>query len=118
MKSQKARLTAIRTDVEMTKYFFINRILIEATNTRELKQLVEWELNKYVCIRSQIRRGSPFQWYLGDCFQYGPLLVNSRIEMLLKVASYMGYVVYTDKGQSNIWINGSKPEHLILFTNN
>jgi len=116
MKSQKQRFIDLKTDAELMKNFFITRILLEATNARELKQLVEWELNKYVCIKAQIRIGKIFQWYLGDCFQYRSLLVNSRLEALMSIAQYMGYKVYTDRSQSNIWITGKPASHFHLFT--
>lgn len=72
------------------------RLVTSSDNYKGLKDELTWQMNKFSCISRQTTKD--VQFYLGDMYRYSSGQVERYIQSLHKLASYMGYELYSPNG--------------------
>ena len=78
------------------------RIINEAENYKDLKELLAYYANKFYSIREQIKRNedNPLQaqWYHGETYRYSKTITESKLYAIHLIAQHMNYEIYSPNG--------------------
>jgi hypothetical protein len=72
------------------------RLVYSSDNYKGFKDELAWQMNKFSCISRQTTKD--VQFYLGDMYRYSSVQVEKYIQSLHKLASSMGYELYSPNG--------------------
>jgi hypothetical protein len=122
MATQTQLFNALVRKHEQTSFKKFSRNLLSnleysngyATNLKDLKDFLEWELNHIYCILKQTDK--VVQWHNGYAYFYTKSECLAQIERLKEVIVDMKYKVYTNNEYAFFAINPTKiHSHFVKF---
>jgi len=91
-------LQCVATSSDATKYLdtYTIRIIREAVDYKDLKDILVGKANKFYCIRRQLDKD--IQWYGGERFCYTAETTNRVLMAIHLIAQKMNYSIYSPNG--------------------
>jgi len=89
---------AISSDASKHMDSYTSKIVREAVDVNDLKDILVHKANKFYCIRRQIEANKDIQWYGGERFCYSAETTNRVLMAVHTIAEKMNYEVYSPNG--------------------
>jgi len=95
-----AHLQSIAISSDATKHLdrYSIRIIKEAVDVNDLKDILVHKANKFYCIRRQIEANKDIQWYGGERFYYTLETTNNVLMAIHSIAEKLNYSIYSPNG--------------------